>query len=57
MTVETILTNAKLVLPDAVLHGTLVLRDGLIADIQPGRSQAAGALDLEGDHLIPGILD
>ena len=28
MTAETILTNAKLVLPDAVLHGTLVLRDG-----------------------------
>ena len=57
MSTETILTNAKLVLPDAVLHGTLVLRDGLIADIQPGRSHAAGALDLEGDHLIPGIVD
>jgi alpha-D-ribose 1-methylphosphonate 5-triphosphate diphosphatase len=57
MSTETILTNAKLVLPDAVLHGTLVLRDGLIADIQTGRSQAAGALDLEGDHLIPGIVD
>jgi alpha-D-ribose 1-methylphosphonate 5-triphosphate diphosphatase len=37
MSTETILTNAKLVLPDAMLHGTLVLRDGLIADIQPGR--------------------
>jgi alpha-D-ribose 1-methylphosphonate 5-triphosphate diphosphatase len=57
MSTETILTNAKLVLPDTVLHGTLVLRDGLIADIQPGRSHAAGALDLEGDHLIPGIVD
>ena len=57
MSTETILTNAKLVLPDAVLHGTLVLRDGLIADIQPGRSHAAGALDLEGDYLIPGIVD
>jgi alpha-D-ribose 1-methylphosphonate 5-triphosphate diphosphatase len=57
MSTETILTNAKLVLPDAVLHGTLVLRNGLIADIQPGRSQAAGALDLDGDHLIPGIVD
>jgi len=57
MSAEIILTNAKLVLPDAVLDGTLVLRDGLIADIQPGRSQAASALDLEGDHLIPGIVD
>ena len=57
MSAEIILTNAKLVLPDTVLDGTLVLRDGLIADIQPGRSQAASALDLEGDHLIPGIVD
>ncbi|MFO0466029.1 MAG: alpha-D-ribose 1-methylphosphonate 5-triphosphate diphosphatase, partial [bacterium] len=57
MSAEIILTNAKLVLPDAVLDGTLVLRDGLIADIHPGRSQAPGALDLEGDHLIPGIVD
>lgn len=57
MTAETILTNAKLVLPNEVLQGTLVLRDGLIADIQPGRSHAAGVLDLEGDHLIPGIVD
>jgi len=57
MTAETILTNALLVLPDAVLPGTIILRDGLIAEIQPGRSQAASALDLEGDHLIPGIVD
>jgi alpha-D-ribose 1-methylphosphonate 5-triphosphate diphosphatase len=57
MTAETILTNARLVLPDAVLDGTLVLRNGLVADVQPGRSQAPGALDLEGDHLIPGIVD
>jgi alpha-D-ribose 1-methylphosphonate 5-triphosphate diphosphatase len=54
---ETILTNALLVLPDTVLHGTIVLRDGLIADIQPGRSGLAAAQDLEGDHLIPGVVD
>jgi len=57
MSAEIILTNARVVLPDTVLDGTLVLRDGLIADIQPGRSQAASAFDLEGDHLIPGIVD
>jgi alpha-D-ribose 1-methylphosphonate 5-triphosphate diphosphatase len=57
MTTETILTNAILVLPDALLPGTLVLRDGLIVEVQPGRSQAPGAVDLEGDHLIPGVID
>jgi alpha-D-ribose 1-methylphosphonate 5-triphosphate diphosphatase len=57
MTPETILTNALLVFPDRVEAGTLVLRDGSIAEIQPGRSQASGAIDLDGDHLIPGVID
>ena len=33
---ETVWTNATLVLPDAVVAGTLVIRDGLLAEIQPG---------------------
>jgi alpha-D-ribose 1-methylphosphonate 5-triphosphate diphosphatase len=57
MTTEMILTNALLVLPDAIEPGTLVLRDGLIAEMQPGRSHAPGAIDLDGDHLIPGVID
>lgn len=57
MTPETILTNALLVLPDEVLRGTLVLRDGRIAEVQPGRSSQPGALDCNGDHLIPGLVD
>ncbi|UPG71564.1 alpha-D-ribose 1-methylphosphonate 5-triphosphate diphosphatase [Roseomonas gilardii subsp. gilardii] len=54
---EQILTNATLVLPDRLLDGTILLRDGQIAEIAAGRSQVPGALDLEGDHLIPGIID
>jgi len=54
---ETILTNATLVLAEEVLHGTLVLRDGAIAEVQPGRSGLTGALDMAGDHLIPGTVD
>jgi alpha-D-ribose 1-methylphosphonate 5-triphosphate diphosphatase len=54
---ETILTNAALVLGDRVLHGTLVIRDGLIADIAAGRSAAPAAEDLGGDILMPGIID
>ena len=57
MTNQTILTNAVLVLGDATLLGTLVLRDGQIADVQPGRSSALPAHDLDGDYLIPGIVD
>ncbi|MGX9965253.1 alpha-D-ribose 1-methylphosphonate 5-triphosphate diphosphatase [Roseomonas sp. F4] len=54
---EVILTNAHLVLRGEVLHGTLVIRGDRIAEIQPGRSHAPSAIDLDGDHLIPGIVD
>jgi alpha-D-ribose 1-methylphosphonate 5-triphosphate diphosphatase len=57
MSAETILTNARLVLPDEVVRGTLVLCGAAIGDVQPGRSHVAGAFDIEGDHLIPGIVD
>jgi alpha-D-ribose 1-methylphosphonate 5-triphosphate diphosphatase len=57
MTTETILTNALLVLPDDVLPGTVVLREGRIVEVQPGRSHAPGAIDLDGDHLMPGVID
>jgi alpha-D-ribose 1-methylphosphonate 5-triphosphate diphosphatase len=57
MTTETILTNALLVLPDALQHGTLLLREGRIVEVQPGSSHAPGAIDLDGDHLMPGVID
>jgi alpha-D-ribose 1-methylphosphonate 5-triphosphate diphosphatase len=52
-----ILTNARLVLPNEVVCGTIVLRDGLIDAIDQGISRAPGALDLADDYLIPGLVD
>jgi alpha-D-ribose 1-methylphosphonate 5-triphosphate diphosphatase len=57
MTDETILTNAILVLPDATLHGTMVIRGDTITDMQPHRSSALAARDMDGDYLIAGIVD
>jgi alpha-D-ribose 1-methylphosphonate 5-triphosphate diphosphatase len=57
MTAETIFTNARLVLPDAVIEGTLLMRGATIADIASGRSSLPGAIDLDGDYLIPGVVD
>lgn len=57
MTHETILTNAVLVLPQAVLTGTIVLRDGRIVAVDQGRSTMPGAIDVEGDTIIPGVVD
>ncbi len=48
------LTNAALVLPDRVVHGHIVLRDGLIAELQPS---GASGTDMAGDYLIPGAVD
>ena len=52
----TCLTNARIVLPGAVIHGTVVLAGAAIAEVQAGGTQVA-ALDLEGDYLIPGVVD
>ncbi len=57
MTATMILTNARIVLPDEVIAGTVVVERGRIADVQPGRSHLAAARDLGGDHLIPGVVD
>ncbi|ETX27744.1 alpha-D-ribose 1-methylphosphonate 5-triphosphate diphosphatase [Roseivivax isoporae] len=53
---ETILSNARIVLDDEVIHGSLRLEDGRIAEIG-GTSSVAGAIDCDGDHLIPGLIE
>lgn len=35
MSRETVLRNARIVLDDEVLHGSVLIRDGLVADISP----------------------
>jgi alpha-D-ribose 1-methylphosphonate 5-triphosphate diphosphatase PhnM len=57
MTVEVILTNARIVTADSEFDGTVVVRDGLIAEVADCRSHVAGALDLEGDYLVPGLVE
>ena len=57
MTQETVLTNARIVLPDEVLLGTIVLRDGVIADVGSGASPLASAQNCEGDYICPGLIE
>jgi alpha-D-ribose 1-methylphosphonate 5-triphosphate diphosphatase len=54
---ERILTNARVVTPDAVFLGTVVVRDGVIAAVEDGRSHLAGAEDMDRDYLIPGLVE
>src|SRR4051812_1425175 len=53
----TILTNARIVLSDEVVHGTVVLEGTCIREVQHGRSNIPGATDLDGDILMPGVVD
>src|SRR5277367_674876 len=39
------------------MDGTLVMRGDKIAAVERGRSSAPGAIDLDGDYLIPGVVD
>ena len=54
---ETILTRARLCLPEGMTPGTIVLRAGLIAEIDLGESRAAGAVDCGGDIVAPGLIE
>lgn len=54
---DLILTNARLVLEDEIVHGTLRLRDGRIDDIAQGVSGTPGAEDCDGDLLVPGLIE
>jgi len=51
---ETILTNARLVLRDEVIAGSLAMQDGRIAAIGSGSAQGE---DTDGDFLIPGLVE
>ena len=54
---ETILTGARLVLDDAVIDGSVQIVDGRIAAIDMGKSAVPTALDIEGDYILPGLVD
>ena len=51
------LTNARIVLDNGVLHGTLIARNGLIRLVEEGSTQAPGAIDCEGDYIVPGLIE
>ncbi len=51
------LANARLVLADEVVTGSLKSAGGRISAIDTGRGVSNGAVDLDGDFLIPGLID
>jgi len=54
---EQIISNARIVLNDEIIHGSLVIEDGKIRAIDLANSQLSAAQDWEGDYLLPGLIE
>jgi len=54
---EQVLANARLVLEDEVVAGSVLLRDGRIATVDVGAAAVRGAEDLGGALLLPGLIE
>lgn len=57
MTSDLVLANATLVLPETCETGSVRVRGGEIAAIEPGASVPPGAIDCEGDFVAPGLVE
>ncbi|MGO4664775.1 alpha-D-ribose 1-methylphosphonate 5-triphosphate diphosphatase [Bosea sp. 2RAB26] len=54
---QTVLTNAKLILENEVVTGTIAFDATGITDVDQGRSQLPGAIDIGGDYVAPGLVE
>ncbi len=54
---ETVFSNARIVTADRIVAGSVCLRDGRLTRIDDGNSAAPGAVDLDGDYLLPGLVE
>jgi len=57
MTQPLILANARVVLADEVIRGSVVVAGGRISAIDTGATACESAIDLEGDVLLPGLVE
>jgi alpha-D-ribose 1-methylphosphonate 5-triphosphate diphosphatase len=55
MSAELVLSNARIVLADEIVEGSLSIRDGVILDIASGSSRIGE--DMGGEFLIPGLVE
>ncbi len=54
---DIVLSNARLVLANEIVVGHVLVRDGRIAAVGSGATSVPGAHDLEGDWLLPGLVE
>jgi alpha-D-ribose 1-methylphosphonate 5-triphosphate diphosphatase len=51
------LSNARIVTPDEVLLGTVVIEEGRIIAVEAGARSGPDTHDLDGDYLVPGVVE
>ncbi len=54
---ETALTNARVVTAEGVIDGTVIFAGGRITRVEEGRSALPTAQDMDGDYLLPGLVE
>lgn len=54
---STILTNARLILEDEVVNGTIAFDESGIRSVDQGRSSLPEAIDVQGDYVAPGLVE
>ena len=57
MTGEHVFANARIVLRDEVVAGTVHIADGTIAAVDGTPTRLSGAIDCDGDYLFPGLIE
>jgi alpha-D-ribose 1-methylphosphonate 5-triphosphate diphosphatase len=54
---QTVLTNASLILENEVVTGTIAFDETGITAVDQGRSSLPGAVDVGGDYVAPGLIE
>lgn len=52
-----LIKNARVVTPETSFIGVVEVRDGRIHSVEEGTTSAPEAIDWEGDHLLPGLVE
>jgi alpha-D-ribose 1-methylphosphonate 5-triphosphate diphosphatase len=54
---QTVLTNARLILENEVVTGTITFDESGIVSVDQGASSLPGAIDVGGDYVAPGLVE
>ncbi len=54
---QTVLTNARLILEDEIVTGTIAFENGVITAVDQGLSALPAAVDAGGDYVAPGLVE